>query len=182
VLGFPPSDCNFFCDNIWQGRTGDTLCRFICWVALMGMRRGGNVARRRWWKRTGFDLEQPDHRSEPPSAGRLTLAFLRYNQPLRPRSPSAIRFFVKFRPPAPRPIRRGCIFNNTAGRFGGWRWHLVPLCVHGSRRPRRSHRNQDSSFECVLRPLVALAYAPNHSPKDSGSPLKEFLACAPFWR
>src|SRR5882724_11883212 len=104
VLGFPPPDCNFFCDNIWKAAQEIHLCRFY----LLGRSYGDAAWRECPHGAVGgnepdLTFEQPDHRSEPPSAGRLTLSVSRYINPCVPRSPSAIVFSVKFRPPAPRP-------------------------------------------------------------------------------
>ena|SRR5712671_3263902 len=235
VLGFPPSDCNFFCDNIWKAAQEIHLCRFYLLGRSYGDAAwrecphgadgedGGHLVRNGsvgpiaiaafatgfisyWWltldmgpakaglraeprilansnmtqpkfvnsgtavslgqeghgarlaslggNEPDLTFEQPDHRSEPPSAGRLTLSVSRYINPCVPRSPSAIVFSVKFRPPAPRPHPSRLHLQQHCAAFRRLRWHLVPLCVHGSRRPRRSHRNQDSSFRVRLRPLL----------------------------
>ena len=72
-------------------------------------------------------FEQPDHRSEPPSAGRLTLSVSRYINPCVPRSPSAIVFSVKFRSPAPRSHQSRLRRPQQCGAFRRQRRHLVPL-------------------------------------------------------
>ena len=67
MLGFPPSDCNFFCDNIWKAAQEIHLCRFY----LLG-RFYGDAA----WRECphGADGEDGGHLVRNGSVGPIAIA------------------------------------------------------------------------------------------------------------
>jgi len=128
-----------------------------------------------------WTFKQPDHRSEPPSAARM--AFVErfsLDQPSRPSTSFGDRFFSEI-PPSSAPLPSVAAASSTTLRRVSAA-APAPRPIVSSRvaqatpkRPSEPGFQLASAFETI----VALAYAPNPSAKDSGSALKEFMPKAP---